>query len=157
MPQPHGRVQPFPTTLGACPAQRGVGQVWRKIGLIGGDQAEAGFVPGGGADINKMAHRMAGWEGIWAANSVNGDKGEMLGRLGGCQQVGRRSCRRIVRSPSRALRDLGALVAIRRERTPGVAALSRRSEQAVGKLATNEDHRNSPLKSLNNRIQYLDS
>ena len=139
------------------PAQRPVGEVWRKIGVVGGCGAEAGFVPGGGADINKLAHRMTGWEGIWGAKGVNGDKGEMPVRLGGCQQVGRRSCWRIARILDRALKSLGTLVAIRVEGTPGVAPLLYRSEQAVGKLATNEDHRNSPPKSLNNKIQYLDS
>jgi hypothetical protein len=100
---------------------------------------------------------MTGWEGIRGANGVNGDKGEMPARLGGCQQVGRRGCRRIARILDRALKSLGTLVAIRVEGTPGVAALPCRREQAVGKLATNEDHRNSPPKSLNNKIQYLDS
>jgi hypothetical protein len=138
-------------------SKRGVGEVWRKIGVVGGCGAEAGFVPGGWADINKLAHRMTGWEGIWGAKGVNGDKGEMPVRLGGCQQVGRRSCWRIARILDRALKSLGTLVAIRVEGTPGVAALPCRSEQAVGKLATNEDHRNPPLKSLNNKIQYLDS
>jgi hypothetical protein len=104
-----------------------------------------------------MAHRMTGREGIRGANGVNGDKGEMLAQLGRCQQVGRRSCRRIARILDRALRSLGTLVAIRGEGTPGVAALPCTAEQAVGKLATNKDHRNSPPKSLNNRIQYLDS
>jgi hypothetical protein len=125
--------------------------------VLGGFQGEAGFVPGGWADINKMAHRMTGWEEIRAANGVNGDKGEMPVRFGGCQQVGRQGCRRTARIPPQVLRDLGRLVAIRAEGTPGVAALLCRFEQAVGKLATNEDHRNSALKSLNNKIQYLDS
>ena len=40
---------------------------------------------------------------------------------------------------------------------PGVAVLSCRPEQAVGKMVATEDHRNSALKSLNNKIQYLDS
>jgi hypothetical protein len=153
---PRRMIEPIRPALRSA-ATAAVGHVWRKVGVIRGRRAVAGFVPGGWADINKMAHRMTGWEGIRGANGVNGDKGEMLAQLGRCQQVGRRSCRRIARILDRALKSLERVVAIRVEGTPGVAALRCRHEQAVGKLATNEDHRNSPLKSLNNRIQYLDS
>jgi hypothetical protein len=134
------------------PAQRHVRQVWRKIEVLAGCQAEAGFVLGGWADINKLAHRMTGWETIRAADGINGDRGEMPARLGGCQQVGRQGCRRTARIPPHVLRTLGSLVAIWAEETLGVAALPCRPEQGVGKLGANEDHRNSALKSRNNKI-----
>ena len=92
-----------------------------------------------------------------AANGINGDRGEMPARLGGCQQVGRQGCRRTARIPPHVLRTLGSLVATRGEGTLGVAALPCRPEQGVGKLGANEDHRNSALKSRNNKIQDFDS
>ena len=130
--------------------------LWRKIGVLNGCQAGAGFVPGGWVDINKLAHRMTGWDAIRAATAVNGDRGEMPARLGSCQQVGRQGCRRTARIPPHVLRTLAALVAIRGEGTPGVAGAPCRPEQAVGKLGGNEDHRNPAFKSRNNKIQDLD-
>jgi hypothetical protein len=117
----------------------------------------AGFVRGGWADINKLAHRMTGWERIRAANGINGDRGEMPAGLGGCQQVGWQGCRRTARIRPHGLRTLGSLVAIRPEETLGVVALPCSPEQGVGKLGANEDHRNSALKSRNNKIQDFDS
>src|SRR5687767_14619986 len=75
--------------------------------------------------------------------------------FGACQQVGRQSCRRTARIPHCALSGLSALVAIRPADTPGVAGSRCRREQGVGKLGRNEDHRNSALKSRNNKIQYF--
>jgi hypothetical protein len=51
--------------------------VWKKIRVLNRCQAEAGFVPRGRSAFNKVAHRMTGWETVWAAIGVNGDKGEM--------------------------------------------------------------------------------
>jgi len=59
------------------PPRSTVGQVWRKVRVVGGYRAEAGFVPHGWAGINKLAHRLTGWERIRAANGVNGDRSEM--------------------------------------------------------------------------------
>jgi hypothetical protein len=143
-------------TLQACRPQQ-VGHVWKKIGVLNRCQAEAGFVPRGWSAFNIVAHRMTGWETMRAANGVSGDKGEMPAPFGACQQVGRSSCSHTQRIPFRGIKSLRALVAIRVALPPGVGALSCRTEQAVGKTVANEDHRNSALKSLNNKIQYLDS
>src|SRR5262245_24149523 len=100
---------------------------------------------------------MTGWETLHLLGGVNGDRREMPARTGGRQQVGWQGCRRTARIPPHGSKTLAALVAIRPEGTPGVARLPCSPQQPVGKPGTNEDHRNSASKSLNNKIQYLDS
>ncbi len=150
------RASALQPTITRARLRKQVGHVWRKTGVLRGCGAEAGFVLGGWAVINKLAHRMTGWERIPPQTASTGTGAKCRPGLAAVNRLGGRVVDALLGFHLMCSR-LGSLVAIRAEGTLGVAALPCRPEQGVGKLGANEDHRNSALKSRNNKIQNFDS